>query len=227
MRHTTSFRGLSMEELVSRFPSLLCGHEDKGDGAGSQPSGSGPGQEPATPPAGEAGKDKAKDSDKEPKTYDQAYVDSLRQESASYRTKNKELEDKEAERVKSELSEVERLKVEKEESDSKVKAAEEALVLERKRNAIISEAGRLKFRDPSDALAHIDLETITLTQEGTAHKGSVEAAVKKVADSKAYLISGPGSADGGDRGDTPKPDQKRVQEMEQDISSRGGVKVNV
>lgn len=222
MLHNTSRHGIEIRDLVRLFPNVVRGNEGEGDGPGAPPPTGGPGQDPATPPSAPAPK-----TDAPPKveTFDAAYVEELRQENAASRVKLKELEDKEAERAKAEMSDTERAKAEAAEEKAKRETAETALTDERKRNAVISEAAKLKFLDPEDALAHLDLADIRLNDDGTPHKTSVESAVKKIADAKKYLISGTGSADGG-AGNTPAPPSAdKLKEVEQDIMARGGVKV--
>lgn len=226
----TTFTPWTKRELLTRFPHLLVGAEGEGDGgegAGTpNPAGGDePGATTTTPEPGEGG------DGKEPKQYDAEYVESLRTENAARRVKEKEALDKlaeyeaaEAERAKAEMSEAERAKAEAEEEKTARERAEQALVDERKRNAVISEAAKLKFRDPEDALVHIDLDDISMTDEGRPHKTSIESAVKKVAESKKYLIEGPGSADGGSRGTNPPP-KEREKEIQNDISARGGVRI--
>lgn len=219
-------------ELLERFPFLLTGAEgeggDGGEGAGPQSQG-GDGSGTTTTSGKE---DDGSKGDEGQKTFDREYVETLRGENASRRQHEKDLEaelqkykDAETERAKAEMTEAERAKAEAEEEKKAREAAETALVNERKRNAVISEAAKLKFLDPEDALAYIDVEDIRMTDDGRPHKTSVESAVKKVADEKKYLISGTGSADGGTRGESPKSSDQQMKEIQDDITARGGVPV--
>lgn len=224
------------KELVKRFPHLLSGAEGEGEGGGEGAGppaaeggegGEGSGTQTTTPPA-----DEGKKTD-EPETFPREYVETLRTENASRRQREKDLEtelekfrEAEKEREKAEMTEAERAKAEAEEERAGRQKAEQDLIDERKRSAVISEATRLKFRDPEDALAYIDMEDIRMTDEGRPHKASIQSAVKKVADDKKYLIEGPGSADGGSRGTSPKTDAEKDKEIQSDISNRGGVPVN-
>ena len=210
--------GFDLGDLIALS---ITGAEGEGEGQAPPPPAGDEGQEPPTPPSG------GSSEGQEPKTYDQAYVDQLRAENAKHRTHAKQLEDEKAEREKAEMSEAERAKTEAAEEKAKREAAESALVDERKRNSILAEAGKLKFKDPNDALAFVDLAEITLTNEGAPHAGSVQAAVKKVADARAYLIGGAGSADGGNQGFPPKPDADWLKEQQQDIAARGGIPVKL
>lgn len=210
-------------ELLRRLPASLFGAEGEGDGEGEgtqTTGGDGSGTTTTTTQS------------KEAETFDREYVEKLRQENASRRTAEKELqaqieayEEEKREREKAEMTEAERAKAEAEEAKAKAETAEKELINERKRNAVISEASRLKFRDPEDALVYVDLDDIKLNDDGKPHKTSVESAVKKTADDKQYLIEGPGSADGGSRGTNPPADAERQKEIQTDIELRGGVRV--
>lgn len=225
MQHSTnplaSWRGLD-PRFGRLFP--IEGREGEGEeGSGTQGSSSG-GEGSGTQAAN------ASTTGQETGTqdsFDRSYVEKLRAEAADWRTKFQALEREKAEREKAEMSEVERLRVEKEEAEAKVREAEALLTTERKRMAIISVAGALKFRDPEDAVAHINLDDITLNQDGTPHKGSVEAAVKKIAETKKYLISGTGDADGGSRGVAAPTESEKLKQYAQEIAEAGGVRVNI
>lgn len=224
-------------ELLRRFPFLIHGAEgeggeggDGGEGTGSQAAGGDGSGTTTTTTQPETNSGDGKTD--EPETFPREYVETLRSENASRRQREKEMEaelqkfrDAEKEREKAEMTEAERAKTEAEEAKAKADAAEQALIEERKRNALMSQASKLKFRDPEDALAYIDLEGVKMNDDGTPHKASVESAVKKVAEDKKYLIEGPGSADGGTTGTPPKPAAERDKEIQDDITSRGGVPV--
>lgn len=218
-------QGWTVAEMVkaSSLLDYLTGAEGEGEGSGTQPPAGDGGQEPPAPPV--AGSDDK--GDDKPTVYDQAYVDGLRAENAKHRTRNKELEDEKAEREKAEMSEAERAKAEAAEEKTKRETAESQLLDERKRNAVLAEAGKSKFKDPNDALAFVDLAEITMNQDGTPHKGQVEAAVKKVAEARAYLIGGAGSADGGPKGASPQADADWLKEQQADIAARGGIPVSL
>jgi hypothetical protein len=226
VQHSNQLTG--WKGLDPRFGRLLTltGREGEGEGEGTgaqtaSSGGEGSGtQAPNASTTGQEGNGSNQDS------FDRSYVEKLRAEAADWRTKYQSLEKEKAEREKAEMSEVERLRVEKEEAEAKIQAAEQLLLTERKRAAIVAMAGQLKFRDPADAIAHISLDDITMNQDGTPHKGSVEAAVKKIAEAKKYLISGAGDADGGSRGNNPPPDSEQLKRYEQELADMGGVKVD-
>lgn len=227
MQHSTnplaSWRGLD-PRFGRLFP--IEGREGEGEeGSGTQ--GSSSGGEGSGTQAANASTTGQEETGASQDSFDRSYVEKLRAEAADWRTKFQALEREKAEREKAEMSEVERLRVEKEEAEAKIRAAEALLTTERKRMAIISAAGALKFRDPEDAVAHINLDDITLNQDGTPHKGSVEAAVKKIAETKKYLISGTGDADGGSRGAAAPTESEKLKQYAQEIAEAGGVRVNI
>ena len=221
----TPMCSITVEDLLKRLPDVLIGAEGEGDGSGTPPpSGEGSG----TPAAISEGQ-----PTNEPDTFPREYVETLRKENESRRHNEKELQSKldafnkqEEERKKAEMTEVDRLKAEAAETKAAAEAAHNELIAERKRNAIISAAAAHKFRDPEDALAYVSLDEIQMTDEGRPHKTSVESAVKKIAESKKYLIEGVGSADGGFRGNPPPPNDDKILKMKQDIANRGGVPVS-
>ena len=169
---------------------------------------------------------------KEPDVFPRDYVETLRNENAARRKTEADLqakidafESEKSEREKAEMTELERLKAERDEIEAARTQAETTLVNERKRNAVMAAASKLKFRDPEDVLAFINLEDVKLNEDGTPHKTSIESAVKKIADDKKYLIDGTGSADGGFRGDNPPPDSDKLKRLNQEFAERGGVRV--
>lgn len=87
-----------------------------------------PTNEPATEPANEPAESKEPEGGEqpEPKTFDEAYVKQLREESASYRTKLREAEDRLKEAKTPEEVEAIRQEMAKEREDADKKAAEEA-----------------------------------------------------------------------------------------------------
>lgn len=213
--------GMSIEEVLRRNHRSLFGMEGEGDGSDTQSS-DGDG----------SGTTSIKPEEKDPEVFDREYVQTLRHENASRRKNEEDLaarikkfEEAEAERKKAEMTEVERLKAETEEKDQKIADAEKALITERKRNAVLAEASKLKFQDPEDALAYVDLEGLKMNEDGTPHKTSIESAVKKIAEDKKYLLTGPGSADGGSRGSNPEPEAEKVKRIKEELAARGAVPI--
>jgi len=191
----------------------LFGAEDEGDSDDSQEESSGD---------GDGG------GDGEPKTFDASYVEKLRKESASYRTRAKEEADKatqaqtELDKIrKAEMSELEAAKTdletastEQEELAKDLESSRAALHSERISNAVILEATKRGFHDPVDALSMVKTDTL-LDDEGAVKTKAVAGALDKLAKDKPYLVGkATGSGDGGPKGagvDTDSPEAKRQQ----------------
>lgn len=145
-------------------------------------------------------------------TFDQAYVDSLRKESAGRRVKAKEAVERataaEAELAKIKQAEMDDL--EKAQSNletanetvttatARAEAAEQTLLAEQVRFAVTIAAAEAGFEDPTDALSMISQDDL-VDDEGSISAKKVKARLKALADSKPYLLktAGSGSGDGG------------------------------
>lgn len=155
------------------------------------------------------------------KTYDQAYVDSLRAEAAKRRVEAKEAADRaeksEAELAKirkAEMSEleaatatVEELRAQREEAVTQAEALRTQLIQERVLNSVTTAAMEMGFNDPTDALSMID-QTELVDDDGNVQSRTVKARLKALSDSKPYLLkpSGAGSGDGRGGRTPPKED---------------------
>lgn len=81
---------------------------------------------------------------------------------------------------------VQTVESEREAEKTKREEVEAELEGERKAATVAAVAGRLKFNDPADALAFLPADTPN-------DEASIEKALKKVAEEKAYLVGGQGS----------------------------------
>jgi len=160
----------------------------------------------------------------EPKTYSEEYVKKLRDENAKYRTERNTLQKEKDEKARAEMAEVDRLKLEKEEAETRVKEIEASLSKERIAYAISRAAAAANFHAPDDAAAFIRTDSIKLNDDGTPDGRSVKSAVEALAKDKPHLVRGTGSGDGGYQG-TPPSGAQRVQEIEEQLKSSGMVKV--
>lgn len=164
-------------------------------------------------------------------TFDRSYVEKLRKESADYRTRAKKAEEELEERRKAEMSDLEKAQTEKEKADQRAQQLEQELDYMRLQAAVTAEANSQNFHDPEDALSLIDRDSISKSDEGQYNRQSVQAAVKRLADSKPHLIkgknAGAGSGDGGARGQggANMTEQERHQALEKEYQERGGVPV--
>lgn len=182
------YHNVKIESLKGLF---LLGAEDPVDPATPPPDptqvvapepGTTPDPDPATPPE---------------VTFSLEDVKKLREEAAKYRTERNTLQKEKDEKAKAEMAEVDRLKLEKEEADTRVKEIETQLATERIGNAISRAASTASFFAPDDAAAFIKASDIKLLEDGTPDMRSVKAAVETLAKDKPHLVRGPGSGDGG------------------------------
>ena len=118
--------------------------------------------------------------------FDEAYVKSLRQEAASYRTKLRELERAEEERQRAQMSELDRLKADLAEAQE-AQAQAVALANERLiRSAVVAEASQAGFADPGDAWRMLDHDGFTVNEHGEVE--GVDKAIKALVKTKPYLL---------------------------------------
>lgn len=209
------------DEWIGFFSTVFHGAEDS-----VLPT---PPADPATPPAtepvitpgtGAPAIDKPKP---EPETFPREYVEQLRRENADFRTRASTAEAKITEAERAKMSDSDRLKAEKEESDKKATALEATLRSERLESAIkLALVGR-KFRDPDDTYKLIDISAIKVDDDGKPNAQSLKAALDKLATDKPYLLDdGTGSGDGGSRGSHQANTQ---QQFDQANVNRGMVPV--
>ncbi len=126
---------------------------------------------------------------KEVKQFDEAYVKDLRVESAKYRKRAQDAEGKLKEHDQSQMGELEKAQSIAADSEKRVEQLTNLLTAERTRNAVTLEATKLKFRDPSDALAMIDVSELNFDEEtGRPTTKSVKGALERLVKEKAYLV---------------------------------------
>ena len=108
------------------------------------------------------------------------------EEAARVQKKLEKFQADEDKRKKDEMTETERLKVEKVEAETKLQQAEAKAKRTLVRSAIMAEANKLKFKDPEDAIKHLDLSTFDVDE--TDNVKGVKEAVDALAKSKDYLL---------------------------------------
>ncbi len=165
-------------------------------------------------PAGETAADKTvgepQAGTSEPKTFDAEYVKKLRGEAADARTARKQLETRlseletaEEKRKREALSEVDRLKLELQETQTKWQAAQQAAQERALRNAVALAAVKAEVVDPDDAWRLIDVAALSVDEDGAV--SGAEQALKALVKAKPYLVKQKGpTADlnaGNGRGD--------------------------
>lgn len=151
------------------------------------------------------------------------YVKDLRKESAKYRLKAKELEEKLREYEERDLSELEKLKKRAEEAEQQAMSLKSSIEQREVRYALTLEATRMNFHDPADAFNNVNVADLDFDEDGTPTRKSVQKALKTLAEQKPYLVKETvaGSADGGARGAGPASFDSRVAEEEKALIERG------
>lgn len=218
--------GIPVSELDSVLEDwILVGAEGEGEGGGGEGAGGVGVQDPPNPPEGEGEEEGEGEGEGEPKVYDEAYVKKLRQEAADNRIKAKAATDELDKIKKAEMDDLERAKTERDEEKQAREAVEKELAHLRMSSAIERAALSANFHDPQDAMSLIDLTTISTNDEGLPNKQSVDAAVKRLAESKPHLVKpqGPGSGDGSARGLGAGKVGDKKQQYSEEFQRKGGV----
>lgn len=107
-------------------------------------------------------------------------------EAASRRKQLEEFQAAEDKRKKDELSEIDRLKLEKQEAETKAATAEATLQAERAKNAIYAEASKAQFGDKKQPFEKPEIACKLLSDEDKA--GDVVDALKKLAKENPFLL---------------------------------------
>ena len=214
---------------------FMYGAEGDGDGAGAgtvtvpttTPTTTPPPDPPKKSEKGEEEEEEEEGGAGDGKTFDKAYVEKLRKESADYRTKLRDAEKKLSDREKAEMDDLTRAQTERDEFKSKAETTEQELARVRMSMAISSAAGAANFHDPDDAISLLDIKEISVDDEGNPNKQSVEAAIKRLSASKPHLVKGQGggSGDGGARGKGAGNLGDKTAEYQKHFSERGGVPI--
>ena len=183
--------------------------------------------------------DDGSSSDKPVESFNKEYVETLRKESAARRVAAKEsdakvktLEDELAKLKQAEMNDLEKAQTNLEtetkalaEEKARADAAEENLLNERVRNALISAAVEANFQDPEDATTMISQDDI-VDDDGEISAKAVKAKLKALVEKKPYLVktSTTGSGDGG-AGRSPadeKDPEKKIAAYLKQMKEHGG-----
>ncbi len=166
------------------------------------------------------------DDDKDPITFTQEDMSKVRNEAAGHRVKNKETTEalKKAEAELKELKQAEMTEIEKLKSDleDSTKAATEA---EAEKVAALADAASFKirtsvtlaaieagFQDPEDVLGMISQDEL-VNDEGEIVTKTIKARLKSLGDKKPYLLKQPGSGSG-DGGPNKRPEDQDSDEAQ-------------
>lgn len=101
-----------------------------------------------------------------PKTYDEAYVQSLRQEAASHRTKNTELSAKLKEIEDANLSATDKARRDADEAQAQAQQLQTKLQRKAIEAGVALEAATLKLADPKAAVRLMDVSRVQFDAEG-------------------------------------------------------------
>jgi len=152
---------------------------------GTEHAGATPGAAATTPPAQPTGETLEQLRESLAKT--QAALKDANKEAASRRTRLAELEAKEAAATEAGKTEAQKLQDQiaklQAERDGAVTLAQERLI----RSSAVSEAARLQFRDPADALSFIDKAKLKVADDGSVEGLAEQLAA--LAKAKPYLLA--------------------------------------
>lgn len=192
-------RALPLEELLDRAgvprsapPELLQVAQLAGlrlDGEGAGEGGEGGGEGSGEGEGGGSGEPPEPQIPEGKVLADEAELNRLRRKVSDTEKAEKKRKREEAEAADDHGAVVKSLEEESDEKDGRITELESELENTRKGQTVTAVAGRLKFNDPADALAFLPADTPN-------DEASIEKALKKVAEEKAYLVGGQGSRTG-------------------------------
>lgn len=113
-------------------------------------------------------------------------VKALRKEAAGWRNKLRQAEEAEAERQRSEMTELERIKADLEAERHARAQAEQRQRDQLIRTQVISSAARSGFNDPEDAIRMLDITALEVDESGKID--GLDGALQQLAKSKPYLL---------------------------------------
>ncbi len=197
-------------EKALRLSDFLHGREgEEGEGAEE------PVSEPPTPePQAETG-------------FSKEYVEGLRAEAAKWRTELRASQEKLSEYEKAQMSDLEKATTTAQEAQARADELAAQLHRERFDRAVVSAATRANLADPEDAIRLIDESSVTVNDDGSPNRQSLDAAITRLTKDKPYLLSNAtttGTAEGGARGTGGSPSEdERLKQIASQIEQRGGV----
>jgi hypothetical protein len=124
----------------------------------------------------------------------QSALKAANKESAARRKQIEELQAADDKRKKDELSEIDRLKLEKQEAETKAATAEATLQAERVKNQIYAEASKAQFGEKKQPFEKPEIAYKLLSDEDKA--GDVEDALKRLAKENPFLLKQVPAGDG-------------------------------
>lgn len=118
-------------------------------------------------------------------------VKALRRESAGWRTKLRQAEEAEAERKRSEMTELDRIKADLEAERQARAQAEQRQRDQLIRTQVITAAAKAAFNDPEDAFRMLDVSALEADESGKVD--GLDSALQALAKSKPYLVKSSGT----------------------------------
>lgn len=118
-------------------------------------------------------------------------VRSLRKEAATWRTKLRQAEEAEAERKRSEMTELDRIKADLEAERQARAQAEQRQREQLIRTQVIAAAARAGFNDPDDAFRMLDVSALEADESGKID--GLDNALQALVKSKPYLVKSSGT----------------------------------
>jgi hypothetical protein len=118
-------------------------------------------------------------------------VKALRREAANWRTKLRHAEEAEAERQRSEMTELDRIKADLEAERQARAQAEQRQRDQLIRTQVIAAAAKAGFNDPEDAFRMLDVTTFEVDDAGKVD--GLDSALQALAKSKPYLVKSSGT----------------------------------
>lgn len=197
---------LSSLARLRPLPTTYAFADGEGDGNGNGDGSGGDGDDDGD------GDEDEDDPDADPDTGTSPALTKARREAIKERKARQALEKQLADNEKAKLDENERLKLELEEARKERDAATIQARQTRTESRITSAASAAQFRDPADAVLHLDLDDLELDEHDVPTPESITRAVKALAKSKPYLVGEVGSGDTGGTGKPPTTKDKTTAE---------------
>jgi hypothetical protein len=137
-----------------------------------------------TEPAQDGGDQTGEKTTTEVETATEKHLTDLRKENASWRTKLRKAESELGKLKETSASAIEQARAEaRQETLTEATTAANARIVK----AEVIAAAAKKLQDPSDAVAHLDLDQIEVDEDGNVDRKAIDAAIDDLVKTKPYL----------------------------------------